>query len=159
MGSTKQLGFNPTERQDHMSSNLTLDDIQNAFDIIDENGGLGSWEEGTQTSSAERWEFPRFPGADKLGKCSTKAHGVKGNHEEIKSCKGWAPDGATLYLSRSGLGPYDSDVETICAWLDAPPERGRRHPPSWRTGHRKDCLGAGSGDTRWLGVPGNHGYP
>lgn len=103
-----------------MSSNLTLDDIQNAFDIIDENGGLGSWEEGTQTSSAERWEFPRFPGADKLGKCSTKAHGVKGNHEEIKSCKGWAPDGATLYLSRSGLGPYDSDVETICAWLDAP---------------------------------------
>jgi hypothetical protein len=43
--------------------------------------------------SVPRWLFPRFDGAE---------------------------DPGHMYLSRTGLGPYDTDVETVAAWLDAP---------------------------------------
>lgn len=101
-------------------SNMTLDDIENALDIIENNGGSGAWEEASMSDDIERWLFPRFPGADKIGKCSAASHKTKGNHAETKACKDWAADSANMYLSRSGVGPYDTDVETVCAWLDAP---------------------------------------
>lgn len=69
-------------------------DIESALDIIEQNGGLGDWEEAPDTATEiDRWEFPRFPGAE---------------------------DPGDMYLSRAGLGDYDTDVETICGWLDAP---------------------------------------
>lgn len=102
-----------------MVNHMTLDDIESALDIIDDNGGTGEWES-APLDTTDRWLFPRFEGADKIGKCSTKAHAAKGNHAESKPCKDWSVDQANMYLSRSGVGPYDTDVETLCAWLDAP---------------------------------------
>lgn len=63
--------------------------------IIEENGGVGEWEttEGSEAGAIPRWLFPRFDGAE---------------------------DTADMYLSRTGIGPYDTDVETIAAWLAAP---------------------------------------
>lgn len=72
------------------------DDIESALDIIDANGGTGDWEvdsDQPEQESTPRWLFPRFPGATEQ---------------------------ADMYLSRSGIGPYDTDVETLVAWLDAP---------------------------------------
>jgi hypothetical protein len=71
----------------------TGDDIETALDIIEANGGVGEWEEATEKGAVARWMFPRFDGAT---------------------------DPSDQYLSRVGLGDYDTDVETICAWLDAP---------------------------------------
>jgi hypothetical protein len=74
----------------------TGDDIESALDIIEANGGAGDWEEATGDNDAgqvQRWLFPRYLGAE---------------------------DPADMYLSRSGLGPYDTDVETVGAWLAAP---------------------------------------
>lgn len=71
------------------------EDIESALDIIEENGGTGEWEssEDGASDSTPRWLFPRFDGATEQ---------------------------ADMYLSRSGIGPYDTDVETVCAWLAAP---------------------------------------
>lgn len=70
------------------------DDIESALSIIEENGGNGEWEDADgATPSTPRWLFPRFDGAT---------------------------DPADMYLSRSGIGPYDTDVETVAAWLAAP---------------------------------------
>lgn len=69
-------------------------DVETAFDMIEANGGSGEWEQGGDNEApVERWSFPRFPGATDQG---------------------------DMYLSRSGRGPYDTDVETIVGWLDAP---------------------------------------
>lgn len=69
-------------------------DIEEALDIIEANGGVGEWEGSpAEASPTERWLFPRFEGAS---------------------------DPGDMYLSRVGLGPYDTDVETIVAWLEAP---------------------------------------
>lgn len=71
-------------------------DIEDALSIIESNGGTGEWEEATGDDAAgavQRWLFPRFPGAT---------------------------DNADMYLSRTGLGPYDTDVETIVGWAAAP---------------------------------------
>lgn len=71
-----------------------FDDIESAIDIIEANGGGGDdFDNLDADQPIERWLFPRFEGAD---------------------------DDADMYLSRSGLGPYDTDVETVCAWLEAP---------------------------------------
>lgn len=68
-------------------------DIEDALSIIEENGGLGEWESAADQEAQPRWLFPRFEGAT---------------------------DPADQYLSRSGIGPYDTDVETIVAWMEAP---------------------------------------
>jgi hypothetical protein len=66
----------------------------NLDDIIEENGGLGEWESpDSEAGQVPRWSFPRFPGAT---------------------------DSGDMYLSRTGIGPYDTDVETLVAWLSAP---------------------------------------
>lgn len=101
-------------------NNVISDAIESAFEIIDANGGSGTWEGGEGDLTVERYEFPRFPGAEKIGTCKAKADTHKGVHTETKSCKQFKPDGGNMYLSRSGIGPYDSDVETVDAWLDAP---------------------------------------
>ncbi len=81
-----------------MPSSSNGNDIESALDIIDANGGSGEWEttlgaDGNVETGVERWNFPRFDGAT---------------------------DPADMYMSRTGLGPYDTDVETLGAWLDAP---------------------------------------
>lgn len=76
-----------------MSSKVTGDDIENALDLIETNDGLGEWEGPETGADVERWLFPR----------------TEGETDETK-----------MYLSRAGLGPYESDVETVAAWLDAP---------------------------------------
>lgn len=70
--------------------NLNGEDM---FSVIQSNGGVGEWENPADKTDTERWLFPRFDGAT---------------------------DERDMYLSRSGLGPYDSDVETLVAWLEAP---------------------------------------
>jgi hypothetical protein len=70
------------------------DEVEDALSIIEANGGVGEWEDIAPENAAgqvQRWLFPRFDGAEKPG---------------------------DMYLSRAGLG-YDTDVETIAAWLDA----------------------------------------
>lgn len=68
---------------------------ESALEIIEANGGLGEWEAAEAEAQADipRWNFPRFPGAE---------------------------DAADMYLSRSGIGDYDTDVETLVGWLSAP---------------------------------------
>lgn len=70
---------------------MTGDDLNQ---VIEENGGVGEWEAPADEAEAvPRWSFPRFHGAD---------------------------DPADFYLSRSGIGPHDTDVETLVSWLQAP---------------------------------------
>ncbi len=78
-----------------MAGTFTPLDGDNLEDILEENGGVGDWEGGasTEEASVPRWQFPRFFGAD---------------------------DPADMYLSRTGIGPYDTDVETVVGWLSAP---------------------------------------
>lgn len=71
----------------------TGNDIESSLDIIEAEGGVGEWETDQPDAETPRWMFPRFDGAT---------------------------DDADMYLSRSGIGPYDTDVETIAAWLSAP---------------------------------------
>lgn len=88
--------FNPALAGRGMHTPSTGDDIEDALAIIEANGGDGEWEEATGEAAAgavQRWLFPRFAGAE---------------------------DPSDMYLSRVGLGPYDTDVETIGAWLEAP---------------------------------------
>lgn len=100
--------------------------IDDALSIIEANGGLGEYEvdEDGNPIGPERWLFPRFPGADKVGTCDATAKAHAGQHSEVETGKGkcvdFTPDPGNNYLSRSGLGPYDTDVETIEAWLLAP---------------------------------------
>ncbi len=75
-----------------MASISTGDDIDTALEIIEQNGGTGDWE-AEENTPTPRWLFPRYDGAE---------------------------DPADMYLSRSGIGPYDTDVETVAAYLAAP---------------------------------------
>lgn len=76
---------------------MTAEQIETAEQMLADNGGLGDWEDSvdnaTREDDIERWSFPRFKGAK---------------------------DEADMYLSRSGFGGHDTDVETLAAWLDAP---------------------------------------
>jgi len=100
-------------------SPTTGDDIDSALDIIEQNGGTGEWEQPAPAEVIPRWLFPRFPGADERGTCDVH----EGVHPEDDECLDYVADTADLYLSRSGLGPYDTDVETIAGWLEAPRNR------------------------------------
>lgn len=107
----------------------TGDDVEDALDIIEANGGVGEWEEATgidAAGSVQRWMFPRFEGAT---------------------------DQADMYLSRTGLGPYDTDVETVVGWMAAPrnvvgavnlvgdPGGGKTALVEAAATHSDDCLG------------------
>jgi hypothetical protein len=85
----------------------TGEDVESALDIINENGGSGDFEAGPDDAGqVQRWLFPRFPGADQIG--TTDEDGE------------FHVDMGNMYLSRTGLGNYDTDVETVAGWLDAP---------------------------------------
>lgn len=75
------------------SGGSTGDDIDAALAMIDDNGGTGEWETDDEEVTAQRWWFPRFEGAE---------------------------DAGDLYMSRSGIGSHDTDVETLVAWMQAP---------------------------------------
>lgn len=88
-------------------------------EIIEANGGLGEWEQPVEETT-ERWQFPRFPGADTLGQCDK--HGGD-NHQYTSECgdfDDFAVDVNNLYMSRTGIGSHDTDVETLVSWLAAP---------------------------------------
>lgn len=97
-----------------------FDDIESEFEIIESNGGIGPWDEGSLERGVQRFQFPRFEGADRFGSCTTKGKAHAGMHTEDDKCKDFEPDPGNMYLSRSGIGEYDTDVETVDAWLDAP---------------------------------------
>lgn len=102
----------------------TGNDIEDALSLINENGGGGGeWEE-MFDSEVERFLFPRY--TPKCATCGEKM--AQAEDTGLWSCevgkkphtlKFKMPD-ADQYLSRSGIGPHDSDVETVAAWLDAP---------------------------------------
>lgn len=110
---------------------LSSDEIESSLEIIESNNGFGEWEADYLTDEEEtevpRWYFPRFPGAENVGTCDNPKHGAEGTvHARVtegkktERCAEFAPDPGNMYLSRSGLGPYDSDVETVAGWLAAP---------------------------------------
>lgn len=76
----------------------TSTDFETAEEIIKKNNGTGDWEEllTDPEEAITRYRFPRFPGATEEG---------------------------DMYLSRVGLGPYDTDVETLVGWAAAPRNR------------------------------------
>lgn len=99
-------------------------DIADVYQTIEANGGSGEFET-AEVDETQRWVFPRFPGAEKLGTCSDKngdaPEGHEGVHTKRKGCgKNFEPDMGNMYLSRAGIGGYDSDVETLEGWLNAP---------------------------------------
>lgn len=105
---------------------MTGADVDSAEALINANGGAGDYEEGAQPTPMQRWHFPRFPGADTLGTCNTKRAGHDGNHQKagkdstFGACKKFQVDKGNMYLSRAGIGPNDTDVETLVSWLDLP---------------------------------------
>ena len=58
-------------------------DVDAALESITDHGGDGEWETSPDAPEVERWNFPRFEGAE---------------------------DEGDLYLSRAGVGPHASDV-------------------------------------------------
>jgi hypothetical protein len=82
-----------------MSNNTSL--TEGIAKIVSENGGTdAAWDlledpndQPDGKTSIERWAFPRYKGAEKNG---------------------------DVYVSRSGVGDNDTDVETIVSWLEAP---------------------------------------
>lgn len=102
-------------------ASVSPQDIESALDIIDENGGVGDWEQ-TEEGEMPRWLFPRFAGAEDIGTCTTHdgpVHHRVDTGKKADQCADFTPDPGNMYLSRSGIGPYDTDVETIAAWLAA----------------------------------------
>lgn len=94
---------------------------EDVLELIEENGGLGEWEQedsATSDTATPRWLFPRFDGADEIGTCSV--HPLKGMHVSDEDCLDFVADPGNMYLSRTGSGPYDTDVETVAGWLAAP---------------------------------------
>lgn len=103
-----------------MPSSTTGEDID---DILAKNGGIGDFEErpDSSTPDVERWLFPRFDGAECIGTCDSTEQEHDGVHDQTEECgESFVADPGNLYLSRSGSGPYDTDVETVAAWLAAP---------------------------------------
>lgn len=104
----------------------TGSDIEDAFEIINQNGGAGDWEQ-TMDTPSQRWLFPRF-----IPRCAECDAGMTQDDETaLWSCEsaeekggahtqGHEMNAGDMYLSRSGIGPNDTDVETLAAWLDAP---------------------------------------
>ena len=101
------------------------DDIEDALSIIDANGGTGEWEQDSdnsdQPAATPRWLFPRFN-----LRCPTCGVEMTNDGSGSYSCDpcndgvSHEMDQADMYLSRSGIGPYDTDVETVVGWLAAP---------------------------------------
>lgn len=92
--------------------------------ILQENNAVGEWEGSTAAGSGTpRWYFPRFTPT-----CKTCVKPMQQDPEDgaLFHCDNgdddFTMDSGDMYLSRSGIG-YDTDVETIAAWLAAPRNR------------------------------------
>lgn len=104
---------------------MTGDDVE---ELLRENGAVGTWEAGASGDGVERWQFPRFkphcPACN--ARCEADSEGVFfcpvgiGKSKTCGNKTAVVMDEADLYLSRSGIGPHDSDVETLVDWLEAP---------------------------------------
>ena len=107
---------------DVLDADDVFDDIESGEEVAASAGldDSGDWDTALSHNSVERWLFPRFAGADKIGRCSATGAPHKGDHAEKKACKDWQVDSGNMYISRSGVGSYDTDVETVEAWLEAP---------------------------------------
>lgn len=95
--------------------------------LLEENGGLGEFETDGAMASTPRWLFPRFnpvcPDCRVEYNLIDYPEGRTADEPEFicpKCETEHTMDVADKYLSRSGIGPYDTDVETIAAWLSAP---------------------------------------
>lgn len=130
----------PWERENDMTSGMMGADIDSALDLVTDNGGLGEFEAPEEDTTA-RWYFPRFTpvcaddGTQMVlapqvevevttGKGKNKKTEIElrdSEHEYLcPTCNKTADmDINDKYLSRSGIG-YDTDVETVAAWLEAP---------------------------------------
>lgn len=100
-------------------------------EILRENNAVGEWEGASRVGSGTpRWYFPRF--TPNCPECSVP---MTQDPEDgaLFHCTAFHPDDKTehpdftmdsgdMYLSRTGIG-YDTDVETIAAWLAAPRNR------------------------------------
>lgn len=102
-------------------------------DILRDNNALGEWESETPAGSGiPRWLFPRYnplcpanPAHGKMAQdtendaakflCCHKV--TKATHPSGSCNTEFQMDSGDMYLSRSGIG-YDTDVETIAAWLE-----------------------------------------
>lgn len=93
--------------------------------ILRENDAVGEWEGATAAGSGTpRWYFPRFTP-------DCPAHPGESMEQDPEDgslfhCTNdgddFTMDSGDMYLSRSGIG-YDTDVETVAAWLAAPRNR------------------------------------
>lgn len=111
------------------TSQIQGKDVDEMFDIVKENGGSGEWEDGADSDITPRWLFPRFvPLCHVCHQQMTLKPSEDEDVEEAylcetKACKNTerlVMDNADMYLSRSGVGQHDTDVETLAAWLAAP---------------------------------------
>jgi hypothetical protein len=99
--------------------------------ILHDNNAVGPWQtdpdsitEGTG-SGIPRWYFPRFtPDCPECAIPMTQDEedGALFRCADPAEHSDFTMDSGDMYLSRSGIG-YDTDVETIAAWLDAPRNR------------------------------------
>lgn len=108
-----------------MPTGADLDDDLNA--LLDDNDADGLAFDEDEGEGVERWNFPRF-----IPNCS-HCHAPMELDEEssLYSCrekasktephtKGYEMSFADMYLSRTGIGKHDTDVETIVSWLNVP---------------------------------------
>lgn len=110
----------PIESEIDMPSSTTGDEVDT---LLAQNDAVGEWEEDFGQLGVQRWRFPRFDGAESIGTCDredTLKVSHTSVHTEHKNCVNFTTDPGNMYLSRAGSGPYDTDVETVAAWLDAP---------------------------------------
>lgn len=116
---------NPSTRVTNPRASMTPMTGEDIAELIDAEGGVGEWESEDDETEVERWLFPRFDGAESVGTCSDEngdlAHaGGDRSHNRTSKCGvNFAPNPSNMYLSRSGLGDHDTDVETLVSWLNA----------------------------------------
>jgi len=92
--------------------------------LLADNDAVGDWED-RPAGTIQRWLFPRY-----VPICHKHAVGMRLADEagfdteyvcpETNCDRGADVPEADKYLSRTGLGPYDTDVETVAAWFEAP---------------------------------------
>lgn len=106
------------------SSGVTEDDLDAM--LADNSANIDDWDV-DDAAAVQRWQFPRFiPNCAVCHKpmildedsgqysCATKKDDL-GKHTAK-----FEMDVADMYLSRTGIGPNDTDVETIVSWLNVP---------------------------------------
>lgn len=111
---------------------MTGTDVDNALnEYLDENGVSDLEFDDSETNAIQRWQFPRYlpkcrmsmgePGEGNL--CGEQMElNKKGDSVSCPKHKKYKlpMDPADMYLSRTGIGKHDSDVETLVAWMNAP---------------------------------------